>query len=140
MRLPTRVWLAGLAVLAALEDEDLPASAAAVGAFLVAEFRRLAEAHAIIGDVRGRGLFVGVDFVKDRATREPAPNEVSAICSALKEKHAILTSIDGPHENVLVVKPPLAFSLADAARFVAALDDVLSTLGPIDPNAARTPT
>ena len=131
---------AGLAVLAALEDEDLPASAAAVGAFLVAEFRRLAEAHALIGDVRGRGLFVGVDFVKDRATREPAPNEVSAICSALKEKHAILTSIDGPHENVLVVKPPLAFSLADAARFVAALDDALSTLGPIDPNAARTPT
>ena len=93
-----------------------------------------------INDFLQRGLFVGVDFVRDRQTREPAAAEVSAICSALKEKHRILTSIDGPHENVLVIKPPLAFSLADAARLVAAVDDVLSSLGPVDPHAARTPT
>ena len=131
---------AGLAVLEILDAEDLPGRAATVGAFLMAELRRLAEHHGIIGDVRGRGMFIGVDFVRDRTSREPATAEVSVICSRLKEQHRILTSVDGPHDNVIVIKPPLAFTLANASTLITALDEVLLNLGAVDPTTKRTPT
>ena len=60
--------------------------------------------------------------------------------SRLKEQHRILTSVDGPHDNVIVIKPPLAFTLANASTLITALDEVLSNLGAVDPNTKRTPT
>ena len=62
------------------------------------------------------------------------------MCSRMKEQHRILTSVDGPHDNVIVIKPPLAFTLANASTLITALDEVLLNLGAVDPTTKRTPT
>lgn len=80
--------------------------------------------HPLLGDVRGLGLYVGAELVKDRNTREPA----TALAGAAKERlrdHRILVSTDGPDENVLKIKPPLVFTKDDAERLVDTLDRVL---------------
>lgn len=115
----------GLAVLDVLEDEKLQANALRVGEYLRNGFKQLAKRHEIIGDVRGLGLFVGVEFVLNRATLEPAPVQTAYITNRLKER-GVLVSIDGPLNNVLKIKPPLVFNGADADFFVATLDTVLS--------------
>jgi len=116
---------AGLAVLEAIERDGLRANAAATGQWLRAALQALraeeASHGAVVGDVRGAGLFIGVEFVRERASREPAAAETSWLCSRLKDEHRILTSIDGPHDNVLVIKPPLCFSRCDAEQLVHAL-------------------
>jgi len=96
---------------------------------------------ALIGQVRGSGLFVGIEFVRDRSTLEPASLETSLLCSRLKEEHHILTSIDGPHDNVIVMKPPLSFAKVHADRFVSALRHELRALSGADLSAVtHTPT
>lgn len=87
-----------------------------------------AQAGVWVGDLRGSGLFIGIEFVTDRATRAPATAHTSLLCSRLKSDWSILTSIDGPHNNVLVVKPPLCFSPADADTFLDAVKVVLSKM------------
>ena len=119
---------AGLAVLEAIEADGLRANATRVGAELRKGFERLmglGGARCVVGDVRGRGLFLGVDLVTDAASKAPATAEASWICARLVTRHRILTSLDGPGDNVLVVKPPLCFSLSDAAEFLAALEEGL---------------
>jgi len=81
----------------------------------------------LAGDVRGVGLFVGIDLVRDRETREPATAEAQHVIARMKDEF-ILLSADGPYRNVLKLKPPMVFSQADADRFVAVLDDVLTEL------------
>lgn len=133
---------AGLAVFEEIRRADLQGSALRVGKYFRQQLLRLAAEPAgkLIGDVRGAGLFIGVDFVRDRTSREPATAETSVICSRLKSEHLILTSVDGPHENVLVIKPPLVFDKSHVDQTMAALRQVLTTLGEVDPNAERTPT
>ena len=109
---------AGLAVLNELERLDLPQHATMVGNHLMQKFRALMDTIAWIGDVRGAGLFIGVELVKDRTTQTPATEETSFICSILKSKYHILTSIDGPGDNVLVIKPPMVFTKDDADYFI----------------------
>jgi len=117
---------AGLAVMDVLEDEKLQAHALRLGKYLKKNFwqsqnRGLTSTkpqNVWIGDIRGSGLFLGIELVRDRETKEPATIETSCICTLLKQQYNILTSIDGLHENVLVVKPPLVFSKADADYFV----------------------
>jgi 4-aminobutyrate aminotransferase-like enzyme/Ser/Thr protein kinase RdoA (MazF antagonist) len=115
---------AGLAVLDVLQDEGLPANARRVGARLLAGLRGLQEDHPLIGDVRGLGLFQGVELVRDRGTREPAPAAASYVVNRLRER-AILAGTDGPFDNVLKIRPPLVFTEDDADRFVATLDEIL---------------
>ena len=115
---------AGLAVLDVLEEEHLQENALSVGNYLIARLKSLKEKHALIGDVRGSGLFLGVDLVLDRQTREPAPNQASYLVNRLRER-GILAGTDGPHHNVIKLRPPLIFSQADADLFVATLDAVL---------------
>jgi 4-aminobutyrate aminotransferase-like enzyme/Ser/Thr protein kinase RdoA (MazF antagonist) len=115
---------AGLAVLDVLEEERLQENALRVGNYLIARLRELQEGHALIGDVRGSGLFLGVDFVRDLATREPAPDEASYIVNRLRDS-GILTGTDGPHHNVIKLRPPLVFSQADADLFVSTLNSIL---------------
>ena len=67
-------------------------------------FKRLAERHALIGDIRGLGLFIGVELVRDRETLEPAAAELKAIVEAMKAE-GILLSSEGPHRNVLPLRP-----------------------------------
>lgn len=80
-----------------------------------------------IGDIRGVGLFVGIDLVRDRDTREPATEEAQHVISRMKDEF-ILLSADGPHRNVLKMKPPLVFNQANADRVVSVLDEVLTEL------------
>jgi 4-aminobutyrate aminotransferase-like enzyme len=90
----------------------------------MARLNTLQGKHALIGDVRGSGLFLGLDFVLDRETREPAPRQASYIVNRLRDL-GILTGTDGPHHNVIKLRPPLIFSQPDADLFVATLDKVL---------------
>jgi 4-aminobutyrate aminotransferase-like enzyme len=114
----------GLAVLDTLEREQLQANAQRVGARLKAGLERLAEEHAIIGAVHGRGLYLGVDLVRDRETREPAPDEALAICERLRELGAVVQPT-GDAYNVLKVKPPLCIDDAGADHLLAALERTL---------------
>ncbi len=114
----------GLAVLDVIEQEGLQANAAAVGEHLLQGQRELVARHAIVGDARGAGLFSGIELVRDRTSREPADTEASYVANRLRER-GLLLSTDGPVHNVLNIKPPLCFSLADADRLVTELDAVL---------------
>ncbi len=114
----------GLAVLDVIEQEGLQAHALDVGTHLKQRLARLMEQHAIIGDVRGLGLFLGIELVRDRTTLEPAAEAARYLVNRMKD-HRILLSTDGPLHNVIKIKPPLVFSEADANRLVDTLDRVL---------------
>jgi len=85
---------------------------------------RLAVKHELIGDVRGVGLFIGVEIVAERQHRTPAPEATARIVNALRE-HGVLISSAGPMANVLKVRPPLPFGQQQADLFLESLDDVL---------------
>jgi 4-aminobutyrate aminotransferase-like enzyme/Ser/Thr protein kinase RdoA (MazF antagonist)/murein DD-endopeptidase MepM/ murein hydrolase activator NlpD len=118
----------GLAVLDVLEDEGLQENARRVGGHLLEGLRGLQDRHQLIGDVRGSGLFLGVELVRDRETLEPATEETAYVVERLRER-GVLTGADGPHRNVLKLRPPLAFSDADADLLVTTLDEVLAEDG-----------
>jgi 4-aminobutyrate aminotransferase-like enzyme len=77
-----------------------------------------------VGDVRGRGLFLGIELVTDPETRTPATDIARYVVERMKD-HGILLSTDGPDDNVLKIKPPLPFARSDADRFVEVLDTIL---------------
>jgi 4-aminobutyrate aminotransferase-like enzyme len=110
-----------------IRDEGLTANADRVGAWLRNGLRELAARHACIGDVRGAGLYVGVELVKDRATKEPNAAAATAAVNGLRERR-VLISATGFHTNVLKIRPPLVFSQADGDRLLTELDAVLKTL------------
>jgi 4-aminobutyrate aminotransferase-like enzyme/Ser/Thr protein kinase RdoA (MazF antagonist) len=118
---------AGLAVLDVLRDERLMAHADRVGSGLKRGLTELMNRHGVIGDVRGRGLFLGVDLVLDRGTKEPATSFTADVVHGLKER-GILISSDGPHDNVLKIKPPMVISSEECTRVVEALDKCLHDL------------
>ncbi|QXD17048.1 aminotransferase class III-fold pyridoxal phosphate-dependent enzyme [Rhodocaloribacter litoris] len=118
----------GLTVLDVIAKENLQANARRVGTYLAGRLRGLMARHALIGDVRGRGLFLGVELVRDRATLEPAAEEAAEVVERAKER-GVLLSTDGPLHNVLKIKPPLVFSEADADRLAGTLDAVLAEVG-----------
>jgi len=115
---------AGLAVLEVVEREQLQARAERVGGRLRAGLEALAEQHALIGDVRGLGLFLGFELVQERSERTPAAAAASQLVERMRER-GILLSTDGPLHNVIKIKPPLAFSDADADALLGALDETL---------------
>jgi 4-aminobutyrate aminotransferase-like enzyme len=115
---------AGLAVLDVLEEKHLQQHALRVGAHLIEGLKNSQTRHALIGDVRGSGLFLGIDLVLDREAREPAPLQASYVVNRLRDC-GILAGTDGPHHNVIKLRPPLVFSQADADLFVNTLDAVL---------------
>jgi 4-aminobutyrate aminotransferase-like enzyme len=115
---------AGLAVLDVLEEKHLQQHALRVGAHLIEGLKSLQARHALIGDVRGSGLFLGIDLVLDRETREAAPSQASYVVNRLRDC-GILAGTDGPHHNVIKLRPPLVFSQADADLFVKTLDAIL---------------
>ncbi len=114
----------GLAVLDVLSGESLQANALETGAYFRRGLEGLAERHLLIGDVRGRGLFLGVECVADRHTLQPAGRQTAYVCNRLRDR-GVLTSVDGPLHNVLKIKPPMVFTRADADRFVETLDGIL---------------
>jgi 4-aminobutyrate aminotransferase-like enzyme len=114
----------GLAVLDVIRDEGLQQRALRVGARLKAGLAGLAERHAIVGDARGLGLFLGIELVRDRASLEPAAEEAAYVVERMKD-HGVLVSTDGPLHNVIKLKPPLVLGPGDADLVVAAFDAVL---------------
>ncbi|QDG74953.1 aminotransferase class III-fold pyridoxal phosphate-dependent enzyme [Labrenzia sp. PHM005] len=118
----------GLAVLDVIRDERLQDKCLVTGNRLMDGARELAEKHPLIGDVRGMGLFIGIELVKDRKTLEPAAKELAKIIQILKEDHAILLSSEGPFDNVLKIKPPAQFGTAECDHFLNALDDTLGKI------------
>ena len=114
----------GLAVLDVIEEEKLQENALRAGTQLLAGLRGLMERHPLIGDVRGLGLFVGIELVLDRHTLAPAARQASYIANRMKER-GIHLSTDGPFHNVLKIKPPLVFTEANADHLVSTLNDIL---------------
>ena len=114
----------GLAVLEVVKEERLQEHAHEVGAALLDALRPLAGRHALVGDVRGSGLFLGVELVKNRETLEPATAEASDVVNRMRER-GILLGTDGPFANVLKIRPPMPFTRENAADLAATLDEVL---------------
>ena len=114
----------GLAVLDVIRDEELQQNALEVGEYLKERLRQLQDDHALIGDVRGLGLFIGVELVRDQDSLEPADSEAARVVERMKER-GVLLSTDGPLHNVIKIKPPLAFSRMDADVLLSNLDSVL---------------
>jgi 4-aminobutyrate aminotransferase-like enzyme/Ser/Thr protein kinase RdoA (MazF antagonist) len=115
---------AGSAVLDVLREETLQENALRVGRHWLNGLRVLMEKHRLIGDVRGSGLFLGIELVRDRTTLEPADTEASYLVNRLREC-AILAGTDGPYHNVIKLRPPLVFSRDDADFFIATLESIL---------------
>ncbi len=120
----TAACVAAQATLDVTLDEGLQQHALQVGAELLSGFRALAEQHEVVGDVRGSGLFLGVELVKDRLTREPAPDEASFVVARLREQQ-VLVGTDGPHHNVIKVRGPMCLGSADVESIVRALAGAL---------------
>lgn len=119
---------AGLAVLDVLRDEHLQQNALAVGTQWISDLRSLQQKFPLIGDVRGSGLFLGLDLVTDRETRAPAARQASYVVNRLREE-GILAGTDGPHHNVIKLRPPLCFTHEDAARFTSTMASILNEPG-----------
>jgi ethanolamine-phosphate phospho-lyase len=138
---------AGLAVMDILKEESLQEHAMEVGKYLRSRFWQVQADHferEVIGDIRGSGLFLGIDLVRDTTSKDPAAKEASFICTTLKQRYSILTSIDGIHDNVLVIKPPLVFSKADADYLVESFAGAVGELMSLGADAlkaiSKTPT
>jgi 4-aminobutyrate aminotransferase-like enzyme len=103
----------GKAVLKVIEEESLQDNALKVGHQLMEGFKSMQAEHEWIHDVRGAGLFIGIELVKKPDTGSPATKEAKAIINSMKRK-GILLSTDGPPNNVIKIKPPLCFSMDNA--------------------------
>ncbi|MDY0873880.1 aminotransferase class III-fold pyridoxal phosphate-dependent enzyme [Dongia rigui] len=118
----------GLAVLDIIRDERLLANARARGMQLMDGLRVLAGRHPAIGHIRGLGLFIGAEFVQDRTTLQPDAAALKTVIEGMKDAGVLLSS-EGPHHNVLKVKPPMVISEQECAHFLGLLDRVLTELG-----------
>jgi 4-aminobutyrate aminotransferase-like enzyme len=123
----TAACAAGLATLQVTLDEGLQAHALRVGAHLLGGLCELQTRHELIGDVRGSGLFAGVELVRDRATLAPATAEADYIARRMRER-CVLLGTDGPFHNVIKLRGPMPLSIADTDLIVAALDETLGEL------------
>ena len=117
----------GLAVLDVLSDDQLQAHAERVGRGMLHALRALVERHPIVGDVRGSGLFLGVELVRDRDTLEPADREAAYVVNRMRERGILLGS-DGPQHNVIKIRPPMPFREEDGRHLVAVFGELLSEL------------
>lgn len=115
---------AGLATLEVIDAEGIQENARVVGSYLKSRLLELQERHAIIGDVRGLGLMLGVELVRHRATKEPATAETADVLELARERGLLIgkSGIDG---NVLRIKPPMCLTKADAVFIVECLDEIL---------------
>ena len=117
--------VAGLAVLETLEQEDLLANASGQGAYSLQGIRGLQEKYPGIGDVRGRGLFLGIEMVSDRSTKEHAGDLASRVTNRAKEL-GVLMGTDGPYDNVIKLRPPMIFKREHADLLLQVLDQSMA--------------
>jgi 4-aminobutyrate aminotransferase-like enzyme len=113
----------GQAVLEVIEEEQLQQNAKMVGDYYLQELAKLQQKYERIGDIRGSGLFIGFEFVKDRLTLEPDTKLAQKVKNELREKF-ILVSTDGPFDNVIKSKPPLCFSKENVDEVIEKLESI----------------
>ncbi|MDF2765970.1 MAG: hypothetical protein K0S81_2964 [Rhodospirillales bacterium] len=118
---------AALAVLDVVERERLPENAATVGAHLKRALQGLMEKHPLIGDVRGRGLTLGVELVRDRTALTPAREETREALNRMRD-HGVLVGSEGRHGNIVKIRPPIVIGRVEADLIVAALDAALTQI------------
>ncbi|WP_239685100.1 aspartate aminotransferase family protein [Ventosimonas gracilis] len=118
---------AAQATLNVIRDEGLLENAQSVGRFLKDGLLELAKSHASIGDVRGSGLYLGVEMVQDRSSKQSSPFAATYLVNALRERR-VLISASGFDGNSLKIRPPLVFAKAHAERFLNELDGALNDL------------
>ena len=116
---------AALANIAVLQEERLIENAAARGAELLARCQAMQEKCKLIGDVRGRGLMIGLELVRDLKTKEPAPAEAKAVRAKMRERD-ILVGVGGIFGNVVRLQPPLSITADECDRAAIALDAALT--------------
>jgi len=114
----------GQAVLNVIKEEGLQEHALKVGDYLLEQLQQLKQHHDIIGDVRGRGLFIGIELNRDEDLT-PADTEAHNIINRMKEK-GVLLSTDGPDHNVIKIKPPIVFNIENAEELVKKLDETMT--------------
>ena len=107
----------------------MQANALSVGDYILEGLAGLARRHEIIGDIRGSGLFIGMELVRDRQTREPARAEASRVHNGMRER-GVLIGTTGPQGNVLKLRPPMVFSRENADLLLERLDETLASLAP----------
>jgi len=115
----------GQAVLEIIEEEELQKNALEVGQALLKMLNDLKRNHDLIGDVRGQGLFIGIELIKDMESLIPSAKATKQIVELMKEDR-ILLSVDGPDHNVIKIKPPMVFNSDNALFLVETLDKILS--------------
>ncbi len=114
----------GYEILNVIDDEKLIENAQLVGNHLLKRLEDLKSKHKLIGDVRGVGLFCGIELVRDRDTLEPANTEATYIVNRMKEQ-GVLLSTDGPLYNVIKMKPPMCFTINNVEEMIFRLDKIL---------------
>ena len=117
----------GMAVMDCIEQDGLMEKAAELGERFMAGLKKMQAKHDIIGDVRGRGLFLGIELVKDPLTKEPAADEAAKIVDLMRDR-GVLLSTDGPHHNVIKIKPPLVIDQFDIETSLSHINDTLNQL------------
>ena len=120
---------AGLAVLDVIADEGLVENAGVVGGYMMDGLREIANRHVEIGEVRGAGLFIGLELVRDRDAKEPAPQIASLLINRLRDR-GILIGAAGRYGSTLKIRPPLCFTKENVDIFVTACDEVLREICP----------
>jgi 4-aminobutyrate aminotransferase-like enzyme len=116
---------AGIAVLEVIEAEGLMQNAQRTGGYLTRLLMEVQARHALIAEVRGAGLFVGVELRHGGPTGAPASAEAARIVNLLRERHVLISSA-GPHANVLKIRPPLVFRTEHAEMLAETLDQALA--------------
>jgi 4-aminobutyrate aminotransferase-like enzyme/Ser/Thr protein kinase RdoA (MazF antagonist) len=119
----------GLAVLDVLRDQDLLANSRREGDWLLAQFRALMDRHERLGDVRGQGLFFGLELVTDRASKRHDGATANAVVEHALQ-NGVLMGTDGPHDNVVKLRPPMTFAREHSEQLLAAMDAALGAASP----------
>lgn len=119
---------AGKAVLDFIEEQKLRENTQKVGGYLKAQLEKLQEKHAWIGEVRGMGLLLGIELVRDRRTKEPAAKETNALLAKCRDQR-ILVGKGGLYGNVIRISPPMNIGNGDVDEFITRFDRALAGLG-----------
>ena len=117
----------GMAVMDVIEEKNLIENSKLMGELFIDGLTKLKNRYEIIGDIRGKGLFLGIELVKNRSSLEPAPKEAKLLVDGMLSKN-ILLSIDGPRKNVIKIKPPMVISKEDVDRTIKSLNEVFSDI------------
>jgi len=117
----------GMAVLDVLEEERLIENARSVGDYTLERLSKLKARHALVGDVRGAGLFFAVELVGDRDAKTPATADTKRVVNRMRERGVLISRI-GMYDNILKIRPPMPFSKQNADLLVDTLDEVLASL------------